>query len=242
MDELRVAAIASLAPLEDLDTDPFVVDTRSQHAMCARWAMRPGLRRDEGAALLRAARRPLRALVRCRRRAGRPVRRRQPPGTGPCAALRRGVHRRVRAARRTAGDRRARRTAVHLRHEGRGAPCGCPCRPPVTTARSSPTPAPRPGSRRRAFRTSVRHPCHPASSAALCDAGGCGAAARGARVRGRHEAVRRVARTVADHGQRPGTGDHRLGGVHPHDARARRRSSPTSGCSPATATASPRSG
>ncbi|MEU9031790.1 hypothetical protein [Streptomyces sp. NPDC048383] len=38
MDELRVAAIASLAPLEELDTDPFAVDTRSQHAMCARWA------------------------------------------------------------------------------------------------------------------------------------------------------------------------------------------------------------
>ncbi|MFJ7269608.1 hypothetical protein ACIQV3_23680 [Streptomyces sp. NPDC099050] len=38
MDELRVAAIASLAPLEGLDTDPFAVDTRSQHAMCARWA------------------------------------------------------------------------------------------------------------------------------------------------------------------------------------------------------------
>ncbi|MFD6889839.1 hypothetical protein [Streptomyces sp. NPDC059957] len=38
MDELRVAAIASLAPLEDLDEDPFAVDTRSQHAMCARWA------------------------------------------------------------------------------------------------------------------------------------------------------------------------------------------------------------
>ncbi|MFZ3493550.1 hypothetical protein ACODT5_10055 [Streptomyces sp. 5.8] len=38
MDELRVAAIASLAPLEDLDADPFAVDTRSQHAMCARWA------------------------------------------------------------------------------------------------------------------------------------------------------------------------------------------------------------
>lgn len=38
MDELRVAAIASLAPLEDLDTDPFAVDTRSQHAACARWA------------------------------------------------------------------------------------------------------------------------------------------------------------------------------------------------------------
>lgn len=38
MDELRVAAIASLAPLEDLDVDPFAVDTRSQHAMCAGWA------------------------------------------------------------------------------------------------------------------------------------------------------------------------------------------------------------
>ncbi|WP_405487242.1 hypothetical protein [Streptomyces sp. NBC_00096] len=38
MDELRVAAITSLAPLEDLDADPFAVDTRSQHAMCARWA------------------------------------------------------------------------------------------------------------------------------------------------------------------------------------------------------------
>ncbi|MBT2408886.1 MULTISPECIES: hypothetical protein [unclassified Streptomyces] len=38
MDELRVAAIASLTPLEDLDEDPFAVDSRSQHAMCARWA------------------------------------------------------------------------------------------------------------------------------------------------------------------------------------------------------------
>ncbi|MFJ7204938.1 hypothetical protein ACIQWR_15525 [Streptomyces sp. NPDC098789] len=38
MDELRVAAIASLTPLEELDADPFVVDTRTQHAMCARWA------------------------------------------------------------------------------------------------------------------------------------------------------------------------------------------------------------
>ncbi|CAM5295751.1 hypothetical protein [Streptomyces avidinii] len=38
MEELRVAAITSLAPLEDLDADPFAVDTRSQHAMCARWA------------------------------------------------------------------------------------------------------------------------------------------------------------------------------------------------------------
>ncbi|MEU3408031.1 hypothetical protein [Streptomyces sp. NPDC006670] len=42
MDALRVAAIASLAPLEDLDADPFAVDTRSQHAMCARWAAAQG--------------------------------------------------------------------------------------------------------------------------------------------------------------------------------------------------------
>ncbi|MFD3324975.1 hypothetical protein [Streptomyces sp. NPDC058701] len=38
MEELRVAAIASLTPLEHLDADPFAVDTRGQHAMCARWA------------------------------------------------------------------------------------------------------------------------------------------------------------------------------------------------------------
>ncbi|WP_327112667.1 hypothetical protein OG206_05165 [Streptomyces sp. NBC_01341] len=36
--DVRVAAIASLTPLEELDGDPFLVDTRSQHAMCARWA------------------------------------------------------------------------------------------------------------------------------------------------------------------------------------------------------------
>ncbi|MEV7542612.1 hypothetical protein [Streptomyces sp. NPDC089915] len=42
MDALRVAAIASLAPLEELDADPFAVDTRSQHAMCARWAAAQG--------------------------------------------------------------------------------------------------------------------------------------------------------------------------------------------------------
>ncbi|MFJ3582607.1 recombinase family protein [Streptomyces sp. NPDC090127] len=42
MDDVRVAAIASLTPLEELDSDPFLVDTRSQHAMCARWA------RDKG--------------------------------------------------------------------------------------------------------------------------------------------------------------------------------------------------
>lgn len=38
MSEVRVAAIASLTPLEELDEDPFLVDTRSQQAMCARWA------------------------------------------------------------------------------------------------------------------------------------------------------------------------------------------------------------
>ncbi|AYV30744.1 hypothetical protein HET69_03725 [Streptomyces sp. CJ_13] len=42
MDELRVAAIASLTPLEELDADPFAVDTRGQHAMCARWAAEHG--------------------------------------------------------------------------------------------------------------------------------------------------------------------------------------------------------
>ncbi|MET7617522.1 hypothetical protein [Streptomyces sp. NPDC005408] len=42
MDGLRVAAIASLTPLEELDRDPFLVDTRSQHAMCDRWAADKG--------------------------------------------------------------------------------------------------------------------------------------------------------------------------------------------------------
>ncbi|MFB7273309.1 hypothetical protein [Streptomyces sp. NPDC056244] len=37
-DDVRVAVIASLTPLEELDSDPFLVDTRGQHAMCARWA------------------------------------------------------------------------------------------------------------------------------------------------------------------------------------------------------------
>jgi hypothetical protein len=41
-DDVRVAAIASLTPLEDLDEDPFLVDTRSQYAMCARWAAEKG--------------------------------------------------------------------------------------------------------------------------------------------------------------------------------------------------------
>ncbi|WP_406499101.1 hypothetical protein OG936_30660 [Streptomyces sp. NBC_00846] len=40
--DLRVAAIASLTPLEELDSDPFLVDTRSQHDMCARWATDKG--------------------------------------------------------------------------------------------------------------------------------------------------------------------------------------------------------
>ncbi|MEU9210974.1 hypothetical protein AB0D27_24255 [Streptomyces sp. NPDC048415] len=39
---LRVTAIASLTPLEELDSDPFLVDSRSQHAMCARWAAERG--------------------------------------------------------------------------------------------------------------------------------------------------------------------------------------------------------
>ncbi|MFG3102338.1 hypothetical protein ACGFZL_17690 [Streptomyces sp. NPDC048182] len=38
MGQVRVTAIASLTPLERLDDDPFLVDSRSQHAMCARWA------------------------------------------------------------------------------------------------------------------------------------------------------------------------------------------------------------
>ncbi|MGR8007230.1 hypothetical protein [Streptomyces hypolithicus] len=42
MDGVRVAAIASLTPLEELDSDPFVVDTRSQQVMCARWAADQG--------------------------------------------------------------------------------------------------------------------------------------------------------------------------------------------------------
>ncbi|WP_149181263.1 hypothetical protein [Streptomyces sp. TRM49041] len=47
MDDVRVAAIASLTPLEELDSDPFLVDTRSQHAMCERWAA------DKGYAVIR---------------------------------------------------------------------------------------------------------------------------------------------------------------------------------------------
>ncbi|MGW2178334.1 hypothetical protein ACWCXX_09645 [Streptomyces sp. NPDC001732] len=40
--DVRVAAIASLTPLEELDDDPFLVDTRSQQDMCARWAADKG--------------------------------------------------------------------------------------------------------------------------------------------------------------------------------------------------------
>ncbi|BDH06779.1 MULTISPECIES: hypothetical protein [Streptomyces] len=39
---LRITAIASLTPLEELESDPFLVDSRSQHAMCARWAAEQG--------------------------------------------------------------------------------------------------------------------------------------------------------------------------------------------------------
>ncbi|WEO94346.1 hypothetical protein A6P39_010210 [Streptomyces sp. FXJ1.172] len=39
---VRVTAIASLTPLEELEADPFLVDSRSQHAMCARWAAEHG--------------------------------------------------------------------------------------------------------------------------------------------------------------------------------------------------------
>ncbi|MFD9023598.1 hypothetical protein [Streptomyces parvulus] len=42
MGSVRVTTIASLTPLELLDDDPFLVDSRSQHAMCARWAAEHG--------------------------------------------------------------------------------------------------------------------------------------------------------------------------------------------------------
>ncbi|KQW17115.1 MULTISPECIES: hypothetical protein [Streptomyces] len=42
MGAVHVTAIASLTPLEELDADPFLVDSRSQHAMCARWAAERG--------------------------------------------------------------------------------------------------------------------------------------------------------------------------------------------------------
>ncbi|MEU2241423.1 hypothetical protein ABZ572_18690 [Streptomyces sp. NPDC018338] len=42
MDDVRVAAIASLTPLEELDSDPFLVDTRGQHELCARWVVDKG--------------------------------------------------------------------------------------------------------------------------------------------------------------------------------------------------------
>ncbi|MFE7972605.1 hypothetical protein [Streptomyces shenzhenensis] len=42
MGPVRVTAIASLTPLEELEEDPFLVDSRSQHAMCACWAAEHG--------------------------------------------------------------------------------------------------------------------------------------------------------------------------------------------------------
>ncbi|MCL7428298.1 hypothetical protein ACFVP3_34940 [Streptomyces sp. NPDC057806] len=42
MGPVRVTAIASLTPLEELDADPFLVDSRTQHAICARWAAEQG--------------------------------------------------------------------------------------------------------------------------------------------------------------------------------------------------------
>ncbi|MFF0359913.1 MULTISPECIES: hypothetical protein [Streptomyces] len=42
MGPVRVTAIASLTPLEELDSEPFLVDSRGQHAMCARWAAEHG--------------------------------------------------------------------------------------------------------------------------------------------------------------------------------------------------------
>ncbi|WP_330344060.1 hypothetical protein OG739_29845 [Streptomyces longwoodensis] len=42
MGPVRVTAIASLTPLQELDADPFLVDSRTQHAMCARWAQERG--------------------------------------------------------------------------------------------------------------------------------------------------------------------------------------------------------
>ncbi|OON81760.1 hypothetical protein [Streptomyces tsukubensis] len=40
----RAALIAGLTPLERLDADPFLVDTRTQYAVCHRWAARRGYR------------------------------------------------------------------------------------------------------------------------------------------------------------------------------------------------------
>ncbi|MEU9733457.1 hypothetical protein [Streptomyces sp. NPDC048002] len=42
MGPVRVTAIASLTPLEELDAEPFLVDSRSQHAICAQWAAERG--------------------------------------------------------------------------------------------------------------------------------------------------------------------------------------------------------
>ena len=62
MGEVRVAAIASLTPLEELDGDPFLVDSRSQHAMCARWAADRGYVVTPRAPGARPAGRPRRAV------------------------------------------------------------------------------------------------------------------------------------------------------------------------------------
>ncbi|MFD8265428.1 hypothetical protein [Streptomyces althioticus] len=42
MAPVRVTTIASLTPLEELDADPFLVVSRGQHTMCARWAAEHG--------------------------------------------------------------------------------------------------------------------------------------------------------------------------------------------------------
>jgi hypothetical protein len=42
LDGLRVAAITGLTPLEELDRDPFLVDTRGQYRLCRRWAAARG--------------------------------------------------------------------------------------------------------------------------------------------------------------------------------------------------------
>ncbi|PRH78783.1 hypothetical protein C6N75_13100 [Streptomyces solincola] len=47
MHGVRVTAITSLTPLEELDRDPFLVDVGGQHAMCERWAA------DRGYAVVR---------------------------------------------------------------------------------------------------------------------------------------------------------------------------------------------
>ncbi len=62
----RVTAIASLTPLEELDEEPFLVDSRSQHAMCARWAAEHGYVVTRELLVLRSASRPRRPVGRRR--------------------------------------------------------------------------------------------------------------------------------------------------------------------------------